>query len=177
MYFVLKDWINGLGDNTVSDMESDPKSISTSSTFMYDTASYDELTTMLKRQSISVGKELNKKNMIGLTIHLTLRDSEFKTITRSHTIEQPIKDADDVYLQVMKLFDKYWNGNEIRLIGVGVSSLHNKENFVSQLNLFTIEKDIEECKTRLLINELNRKQDKELFMTLKDYKKKKEEEK
>ena len=77
----------------------------------------------------------------------------------------------------MKLFDKYWNGNEIRLIGVGVSSLHNKENFVSQLNLFTIEKDIEECKTRLLINELNRKQDKELFMTLKDYKKKKEEEK
>ena len=177
MYFVLKDWINGLGDNTVSDMESDPKSISTSSTFMYDTASYDELTTMLKRQSISIGKELNKKNMIGLTIHLTLRDSEFKTITRSHTIEQPIKDADDVYLQVMKLFDKYWNGNEIRLIGVGVSSLHNKENFVSQLNLFTIEKDIEECKTRLLINELNRKQDKELFMTLKDYKKKKEEEK
>ena len=74
----------------------------------------------------------------------------------------------------MELFDKYWAGDEIRLIGVGVSSLHLKENYHSQLNLFNIEKEKEECKTRLLINDLNRKVDKDLFMTLKDYKNKKE---
>ena len=74
----------------------------------------------------------------------------------------------------MYLFDKYWDGKEIRLIGVGLSSLSEKKSFYSQMNLFDIKKDQEECKTRLLINELNRKVDKELFMTLKEYKDKKE---
>lgn len=174
MYFVLKDWINGHGDDVVSDAYDDPKSISTSTTFMYDTSSYDELTMMIKNQSKIVSKELKKKKMIGTTIHLTLRDSEFKTITRSKTLDVVLEKEDDIYFHAMELFDKYWAGDEIRLIGVGVSSLHLKENYHSQLNLFNIEKEKEECKTRLLINELNRKIDKDLFMTLKDYKNKKE---
>ena len=174
MYIVLKDWLMGKGDDVVLTERPDPKSISTSSTFMYDTASYDELTMMLKDQCNSVSNELKKNKMVGNTIHLTLRDSEFKTITRSKTLSSPLEKSDDIYFSVMELFDKYWNGDEIRLIGVGVSSLCLKESYYSQMNLFDMKKDQDECKTRLLINDLNRKVDKDIFMTLKDYKNKKE---
>lgn len=176
MFFVFKDLLKGKGDDNVTNELFDPKSISTSSTFSYDTASYEEISLVIKNHSKNISKELKSKNMIATTIHITIRDSDFKTITRSKTLNKIIESEDDIYFSAMELFDANWNGYEVRLIGVGVSSLYLKEKYFSQMNLFDIEKDNEECKTRLLINDLNRKVDKELFMTLKDYKIKKEDE-
>ncbi len=168
MYNTLMMWLKGLGDDEVITEYHDPKSISTSTTFMYDTDSYDEIKEMLKHQVKEVISELNKRKMVSKTVTLTIKDSNFKSITRSRTVDYIIKSEEDLLLEGLSLLEKHWSGKEIRLIGIGVSNLINIDACYSQLNLFTIEKEQEECKTRLLINDLNRKMNKNALMTGKD---------
>lgn len=172
-YDVLISWLDGKGDDNVITLRADPKSISSSSTFMYDTSSYDEIFDSLKYQVKDVLKQLREKNMLAHTVHITLRYSDFKTITRSKTFDEPLKDEQDILRIVLDLFEKNWNGNQLRLVGVGLSNLISVDNYYVQLNLFNIEKNQKECATKLLINELNRKSEKEVFMTLNEYKRRK----
>lgn len=172
MYFTVMDWLNGKGDDTVNVEASDPKSISSSSTFLIDTNNYNEIVDSLKYQVKDIVAKLNNNNMVCQTIHITLRDSEFKTITRCKTFETPLEKETDILEKVLELLDKHWTGNELRLVGAGLSSLTIKDNYYAQLNLFNLEQNQKECKTRLLINELNRKSNKPVFMTLKELEKK-----
>ncbi|HKQ85388.1 MAG TPA: hypothetical protein VJS43_01330, partial [Candidatus Acidoferrales bacterium] len=57
------------------------------------------------------------------TITLTLRFSDFKTITRNHTLSEP-SDLDAVILNVLRdLFAGGWDGKHLlRLVGVALSS-------------------------------------------------------
>ncbi len=172
MYNTVINWLNGKGDDVVCVESSDPKSISSSSTFLIDTNNYNEIVDSLKYQVKDIVNKLHRNNMVCSTIHITLRDSEFKTITRCKTFESPLEKESDILEKVLELLDKHWSGNELRLVGASLSSLVIKDNYYAQLNLFNIEQNQKECKTRLLINELNRKSDKPMFMTLKELQKK-----
>ncbi len=172
MYSTVINWLNGKGDDVVCVESSDPKSISSSSTFLIDTNNYNEIVDSLKYQVKDIVDKLHRNNMVCSTIHITLRDSEFKTITRCKTFESPLEKESDILEKVLELLDKHWSGNELRLVGASLSSLVVKDNYYAQLNLFNIEQNQKECKTRLLINELNRKSDKPMFMTLKELQKK-----
>ena len=75
----------------------------------------------------------------------------------------------------MKLFDSNYKGNPIRLIGVTLSNLKEKENFFVQMNLFDMEKVREENATKLLLNELNAKfKNKKIFIAASELEKKHE---
>ena len=73
----------------------------------------------------------------------------------------------------MNLFDKFFNNQLIRLAGVGLSQLMDKEDFYVQMNLFNLEQNQKECSTQLLINKLNRKPNKEFFYPASKIKEKK----
>lgn len=171
-YALFKDWIHGKGNDTVICEESNPKSISSSSTFLFDTSSYEEISSSFHELAKEVSESLIKKEMVALTVQITLRDMEFHTITRSKTLAFPIESTLDIYSQGMSLFEKHWKGNALRLIGIGVSSLHSKENYSVQLSLFDSLPELDSS-TRYLIEKLNKKANKEVFMIAKDLVKKK----
>ncbi len=175
MYYTLKNWLEGKGDDEVITYEVDPKSISTSQTFMFDTSSYEEIEEVIIAQAKEISNSLKKRNMLALTLQITIRYNDFKTITRSKTYEEPFVEEHRIIKEALNLFEKYYNGNEVRLVGVGVSSLKSKDNYFEQISLFNMAKHQEECKTKILINKLNNKLDKKVFMTLNEYKRKKEE--
>lgn len=162
-YFTAKEWINGLGDDIVNVEPFDPKSISSSSTLLYDTNDYDEIRDLIKKKSEDVSKQAKIDNKLGKTITLILKDYTFKSITRSITINKHTDDAEEIFKVAMKLFDKYFDEQLIRLAGVGLSSLIDKEDFYVQISLFDQEKNQKECKTRILVNKLNSKANKNLF--------------
>ena len=172
-YNLFKSWISGGGSDEVITYDSDPKSISSSSTFLYDTDDYEEILESLKEQARDVEYGLKKHNLIALTIHITLRDSEFHTITRSKTLPFPLERKEDIYEKGVELFDNNWTEIPLRLVGIGVSSLHKKENFMVQLSLFDYQY-MDEIKTRSLIKNINAKMHKEVLMTGKDLLKMKE---
>lgn len=172
-YLVAKEWINGEGDDHVDENPFDPKSISSTNTFLFDTNDYEEISKMLEIKAKEVSLDAIKNNKVGKTITLILKDSSFKSITRSITIDKPTNSFLDIYTNVMNLFDKFFNNQLIRLAGVGLSQLIDKEDFYVQMNLFNLEQNQKECSTQLLINKLNRKANKELFYPASKIKEKK----
>ena len=172
-YLIAKSWINGEGDDHVDENPFDPKSISSTNTFLFDTNDYEEISKMLENKAKEVSLDAKKNNKVGKTITLILKVSSFKSITRTITIDKPTNSFIDIYTNVMTLFDKYFNNQLIRLAGVGLSQLIDKEEFYVQMNLFNLEQNQKECSTQLLINKLNRKANKELFYPASKIKEKK----
>lgn len=170
-YFVIKDWINGYGSDTVDVMPFDPKSIGNSETLMHDTADYDEI----KEALFSIAKEVSdraiKANKVGNKVQITLKDanfngSGFKVITRSHTLNSYTNDLSTIKSVVAALLDENFNNQAVRLVGVSLQGLIDPSEQVIQLSIFDDYSKIEEeCSTKLLINELNRKMKKNAFKT------------
>ena len=84
-----------------------------------------------------VAWRLRRADMHGRTIQLKLRYPDFKTITRSHTLTEATQSTDALWQIVRQLFRDNWQGSPaIRLIGMGVSGLHNGEAPMQQADLF-----------------------------------------
>lgn len=156
-FTVLKGWANGVGDDNVSTEEMDPKSIGHSSTFLFDTDDYEEIKKRLYELSNEVAQDAKKKEKVGTTVSIVMKTPDFITTNRSITLNFPTNEGELIYNNAMKLFDANYKGNPIRLIGVTLSNLKEKEEFLVRMNLFDLDKVREENATKLLINELNAK--------------------
>ncbi|HHY47312.1 MAG TPA: DNA polymerase IV [Firmicutes bacterium] len=113
------------------------KSISHEYTLPRDTANQDILKAHIIRLSGEVGRRLRKGGYVGKTIVLKLRYEDFITITRSETLGD-FTDCDKViYQKAWGIFLRSWQcWRKVRLIGVGISNLIEKERFQRQLSLF-----------------------------------------
>jgi DNA polymerase IV len=95
-----------------------PRSVSHEHTFNHDTAEAQVLEAMLARLSEMVCRRLREQNLRARTLQLKLRYSDFTTITRAHTVEQPTAVDSEVYSAIRKLFRANWNQQPVRLLGV-----------------------------------------------------------
>ena len=60
--------------------------------------------------------------MRGTTVKIKLRWSDFTTLTRQVTLNQPTDLDGDIYAAAGRLFDQTWPpGKRVRLVGVGVT--------------------------------------------------------
>jgi DNA polymerase-4 len=84
-----------------------------------------------------VGRRLREHEMHARTVQIKLRYSDFTTLTRAHTLEQPTQIDIELIEQSRLLFRRNWNGAPVRLLGVQVSSLEHSEG---QMNLLEGEK-------------------------------------
>jgi DNA polymerase-4 len=84
-----------------------------------------------------VGRRLREHGMYSRTVQIKLRYSDFTTLTRAHTLEQPTDIDIELIEHSRLLFRKNWNGTPVRLLGVQASSLDHAEG---QLNLLEGEK-------------------------------------
>ena len=111
----------GLDERPV-EPEREAKSISQEITFAQDTSDAQKLRQTLHRQSEQVGLRLRQSGLMGTTVKLKIRWSDFTTLTRQETLPQPTDQDQEIYDSVLRLFEKVWHlGQAVRLIGVGVS--------------------------------------------------------
>jgi DNA polymerase IV len=115
----------------------DPKSISHEHTFSEDSTDADLLESTLAKLSQMVGRRLREHQMYARTLQLKLRYSDFTTLTRAYTLEQPTQIDIELIEHSRLLFRRNWNGSAVRLLGVQSSSLEHTEG---QLNLLEGEK-------------------------------------
>jgi DNA polymerase-4 len=100
------------------------KSISQEVTFAVDITDRDELFRTMRTQSEQVGKKLRADHLVGSTIKIKLRWSNFTTITRQSKLAMPTDLDSEIAQAALRLFEKNWvPGKPVRLIGVGVSGL------------------------------------------------------
>ena len=168
-YFTFHDWANGYGSDTVIVDEEDPKSIGNSQTFLFDTDDYDEISALFKELSMSVSKRAERENKVGLTIQIVIRYYNFETVNRSVTLTKPTNKQLTIFYEAMKLFDRNYKDEPIRLLGVTLQNLSDEGSLVEQLSLF--DDFTTKSKTEVIMDLLNEEYDKPAFIKLSDMKK------
>ncbi|MFA5485932.1 MAG: DNA polymerase IV [Bacilli bacterium] len=167
-YYTFYDWANGYGSDTVLVEEDDPKSIGNSQTFLFDTDDYDEITALFKELSASVSKRAERENKVGLTIQIVIRYYNFETVNRSVTLTKPTNKQLTIFYEAMKLFDRNYRDEPIRLLGVTLQNLSDEGSLVEQLSLF--DDFTTKSKTEVIVDLLNEEYEKPTFKKLSDIK-------
>lgn len=125
------------GDDTYEFfVDAEPKSISHNCTFREDTANCEIIESTLSLLTQKAGKRLRDAGLFCRTVTLTLRFTNFHTITRSRTLQSPA-DLDSAILSTARdLLHGAWNGAaELRLVGVALSSFLACSAATGQLEL------------------------------------------
>lgn len=170
-YFVIKDWVNGFGDDSIDLLPFDPKSIGHSETFEQDTANYEEIRSKIAELSREVSQGAVQDGKRGSTVQLVIKDTSFKSHDKSVSFRDPTDKESDIYARAIDLYEKNFLGMEIRLVGVTLQNLINPHEATIQMSLWNYEEYEEMDRTKLLINELNRKMKKPMLKRASEAKK------
>ena len=169
MYYVIKDWVNGYGNDVVEVEPNDPKSLGHSTTLSHNTTDLEELKDYVRMLSKEVSDEVKKTGKVGYSVQLVLKDKEFKVTNRSKKLSKPTNDFATIYQEATNLLEKNLSDKEIRLVGVTLQDLIDPHDIVEQLSIFdNFDEMKEKYATQTLINELNRKMKKAIFKTAAD---------
>ncbi len=102
------------------------RSISHEHTFSHDTSDRQKLEAILARLTEMVCRRLREQKLHARTLQLKLRYTDFRTITRARTLEQPTSVDAEVLSTIRELFRTNWNGDAVRLLGVQASHLDDE---------------------------------------------------
>jgi DNA polymerase-4 len=104
--------------------ERETKSVSSETTFNEDIADPNELTTILWTLSERVSARLKASEFSGSRVTLKLKTRDFKSRTRSRTLDAPTRLASRIFEVGRELLGPEARGEHFRLIGIGVEELH-----------------------------------------------------
>ena len=112
-------------DNRKVEPYSEAKSISAEETFPKDIGDRNILLGILLHQVEEVAHRLRADKLQARTITLKCRYGDFRTITRSHTLDHPTNTTSILWQESAKLFDLWYkkSGAPLRLLGFGTSGL------------------------------------------------------
>lgn len=125
------------GDDTYEFfVDAEPKSISHNCTFREDTSDRETIEGTLSFLTQKAGKRVRDAGLFCRTVTLTLRFSNFRTVTRSRTFAAPT-DLDSAILSAARaLLRTAWDGSaRLRLVGVALSSFLASSAATGQLEL------------------------------------------
>ena len=119
----LFDLANGVDERVVTPHES-TKSVGSEETFANDLDSAPEIIREILRLSERTAGRLRGAGLCGRTVTLKVRFSNFKTITRSRTLEEEVDNTHEIYDAARSLYEKLDPVRpRIRLLGVSVSGV------------------------------------------------------
>lgn len=101
------------------------KQVSNETTYVRDVADRSILEKTLREQAQDVSRTLQHKHMIGTTVKIKVRWSDFTTVTRQMRLAAATHDAEQICEAALHLLDTVWQSQNqaVRLIGLGMSGL------------------------------------------------------
>lgn len=120
---VLKRMALGEDDRPL-DLGDEVKSISSENTFLVDTSHRPTLRACLKEQAEDIAKKLRRHHVSARTVQVKVRYSDFTTLTRQISVEEPLDDERSIYRFGCWLLARHkLVTRPLRLIGLGVSGI------------------------------------------------------
>ena len=167
-YYTLKNWANGIDDSPVKVEIDDAKSIGNSRTLENNTTNYQEIVLMFSKLAKMVASRASYDKMVGNTIAITIKYADFKVINRAHKLDDYTRDEDVILANALKLFEKYYNGEPLRLLGITLQHVVKEESLIQQLNIFDIfneKKSTNHDEIATIIKSINAKLGKDVLKT------------
>ncbi|HBV68129.1 MAG TPA: DNA polymerase IV [Clostridiales bacterium] len=126
---------NGNDDSPVRpNSYSDMKSVGRSVTLPHDITDIDYAKSVLLELSEDVGMTARKYGKRGRTVQISIKFTDFKSMTRRMTVP-PTCLVKDIYSAGVKLLEKNWSKKPVRLLGISLSGFDN-ECESEQMSLF-----------------------------------------
>ncbi len=165
----LKNRANGMDERPVDpDAVNEFKSIGSSQTLPVDTTDEAEIRKLMHQLAENVERRMKRKQAAGRSIQIMIRYHDRTTVTRSKKLHDYIDKKDDILYAAEDLFQKHWNTEPIRLLGITVQDADEKQNIARQLDLFTYEKEAEKEKLYTAMDHLTQKYGENTFKQLRD---------
>jgi DNA polymerase-4 len=127
----LADRARGIDTDPVGD-GAPVKSVSHEHTFDVDTNDPVLIDRTLLAMADGVAGRLRSAGLRAATVHVKVRDSSFRTVTRQRTLAEPTDLAEPIWQTAMELARPELRGIHVRLLGVGTSGFAERE----QMTLF-----------------------------------------
>ncbi|OGS44544.1 MAG: hypothetical protein A2539_01400 [Elusimicrobia bacterium RIFOXYD2_FULL_34_15] len=124
--YLLKHMGQGIDDTRVKNYsEMEPvKSVGHSHTFPKDTFDLKIIKSYMLMLSEKVGERLRKYKLIGRTVSLMVRYSDFDTFVRQYSLQSHINSGIEIYETALQVFEKILPLKKaVRLLGVSISNL------------------------------------------------------
>ena len=123
----LKQFAFGQDDRPL-ELGDEIKSISGEETFLHDTDDRKLLRGCLQQQAQDISARLKHRRLGAYTVQVKVRYSDFSTLTRQITVEDPLTEAKDIYrLGCFLLAREKLVSRPLRLLGLGVASLREPQ--------------------------------------------------
>ncbi|MCK1998369.1 DNA polymerase IV [Psychrobacillus psychrodurans] len=154
----LRQHANG-EDNREVDPNSiyDTKSVGNSMTLPKDITDLYKLRQTIEKLSKKVADRLLAKRLAGKTVIIYIRDADWNNQTRSKTVSNSVQSKEEILDIAWSLFQKYWDESPVRLLGVTVSNVINKNETTKQLTMFNFEEFVKEEPIIQLIDNIEKK--------------------
>ena len=127
---------NGMDDSPVLAREDDDmKSIGRSTTLPEDVSDVEKAKLILMELADDIGMTARRHDKKGCTVHITLKYSDFRVVTKQATIAATFTTM-EIYQAGCSLLEQNWNqSHPVRLIGISLSGFH-EDSVSDQLSLF-----------------------------------------
>ncbi|MEJ2657059.1 MAG: hypothetical protein P8012_07650, partial [Desulfobacterales bacterium] len=110
-------------DNRPVETEWLRKSVGKETTLAKDIDDKDEMIEILEQLAVKIERLIEKDGRRGMTITLKVKFFDFKSVTRSMTVKNPITDADTMMEYILPLLDNTRAGvKKVRLLGITISN-------------------------------------------------------
>lgn len=111
-------------DDRPLELGEETKSISEEETFLHDTEDRKTLRASLRAMASGISNQLKKHQLLAHTVQVKIRYSDFTTLTRQISVEDPLSESADIYrLGCFLLGREKLVCRPLRLLGLGVSGL------------------------------------------------------
>ena len=131
---MIWEYANGIDASEVIYEEEKPKGIGNSITLPYDYSNIEKIEEVLVALVEQVAYRLRSYNMLTEVVNVQIKTNEFKVYSHQRKLMMPTDNTKIIIEEAKKLLYELYKKEPIRLIGVRVDKLSNKEEV--QLSLF-----------------------------------------
>lgn len=133
------------------------KSVGSSTTLPIDETDLEECLKVFRWLANKVATRLKQQQLAGTVVMIQIRSADWRNQTRSRTVLNPLYREEDIYKEAKDLFNKHWDGEPIRLLGVTVSNIVPMSELYEQLSIYNYEKHASVEKIDGLVSKIEKK--------------------
>lgn len=131
---MIWEYSNGIDNSEVVYEEEKPKGIGNSITLPYDYSNIEKIEEVLVALVEQVTYRLREHNMLAEVVNVQIKTNEFKVYSHQRKLMMATDNTKIILEEAKKLLHELYNNTPIRLIGIRVDKLSDKEEV--QLSLF-----------------------------------------
>lgn len=135
-------YANGIASDKINPDNHTFKGIGNSTTLSSDAVTREDAFRVLLSLSETVSGRLRKESVSAQSVTVEIKYSDFTTASHQMSVSPPINATQPLYQVSCQLFEEFWNGAPIRLLGIRTTKLI-EQNAPVQLSLFDLNFSLE----------------------------------